>query len=147
MLAVAGAQSLQAIWLNPALSTWAVEALWPALSAGLGIYFAHNAEWELRDSGGRIRTRGNVESGDTGSSNPTWVEQNASHTEIKILRELDPDKVQPGDIITIRGELPPCRGTCSPAMEAFAKDHDVTIYYSVGEDVWVFRPSGQVTKP
>jgi RHS repeat-associated protein len=145
----AGNLGVQALWLNPQFVSWTFELLWPVVVGTGGIYFAtagHTAEWELRESNGRIKTRGTAQSGDTGSANPTWAEQNASHTEMKILKELE-GKTQPGMIVTMRGELPPCRGTCSPAMVAFAKKHMVTINYAVGEDVWIFRPSGQVTRP
>ena len=103
----------------------------------------HEADWEHRDSGGRIKARGQEESGNEGApGNLNWNEQLQTHTEWKILTELT--GVQEGDIITIRGDLPPCnvngRG-CYPLMKDFAQRFKVKIIYSVpGVDTWVIEP-------
>ncbi len=137
-------QILVAIAENPALREWVIRQLVPAV-ASLAVFMAgggHSADWELRDAEGRIRTRGTSESGGTGKSQPTFPEQLASHTEKKILADLD-EIAEPGDIITIRGSRPPCNpgnnGTgCWPAMEKFARERGVKIYYSWDNQVEVF---------
>jgi hypothetical protein len=102
----------------------------------------HNAQWELRDCKGRIRTRGTAASGGTGFSRPNWTQQLVSHTERKILDGLS-DIAKPGNIVTIRGTNPPCnpggRG-CQSAMQKFATDKDVRVIYSNGPNKWTYTP-------
>jgi len=106
----------------------------------------HQAEFELRNSKGQIKTRGTVESGDTGSSRPTWREQLESHTERKIINKVG-DAAEPGDILTIRGSKPPCTPGCRPAMREFAQEKEVKVMYSKGDDTWTFNPDGTQANP
>jgi RHS repeat-associated protein len=159
-LVPAGGAGLEELWqivlINPAFEKWLWTTLWPAV-LGIGGVFAassepgHTADWELRNPRGRIRKSGFEESGGTGKPKPSFPEQLASHTERKILEKLA-DKVNPGDVITIRGTKPPCApgfGTqgCTPAMQQFAQQHGVKIMYSANGEVWIFNPDGTIIYP
>jgi RHS repeat-associated protein len=141
----AGNLGVQMLWLNPQFVNWTFELLWPAVYGIGGMYFAsagHTAEWELRNSKGQIKTRGNAESGGTGKSRPTIDEQLGSHTEIKILKEIQ-GQASPGDILTIRGSRPPCAprgGTigCNIEMTKAAARLGIKILYSVQDQVWKY---------
>lgn len=118
----------------------AVTTMPAATAGGIGMgtstmfRVGHKADWELRDSSGRYKTRGNSESGSDKRPGRrlTWNEQLETHTERKILEELKGD-VKPGDHITIRGTKDPCdpggRG-CASAMRAFAAKFGVKITYT-----------------
>ncbi len=75
------------------------------------VHNTHSADFELRNSGGQIETRGTSTSGGGGGGRLSWPEQLARHTEAKIVKGLSA-RTSPGDIVTIRGTLP------SPAMDA-----------------------------
>jgi len=96
-----------------AMAQTAIASGGPAPIAALGPVFMgsgerHTAEWELRDSAGRIRTRGTSVSG---SDVPpgrrlSWAEQLATHTERKIIESVR-SLAAKGDILSIRGRLSP----------------------------------------
>jgi hypothetical protein len=131
---------------NPGAKKWVFEEFVPVVGTGIGLFasqMAHEAEWEHRDSEGKIKTRGNSESG---SDVPpgrrlNWNEQLQTHTEYKILSELA-GTTKPGDIITIRGSLAPCnpggRG-CQAVMDEFARLNQVKIIYKAGSKVWTYQ--------
>jgi RHS repeat-associated protein len=152
--AAVGGAAVQVLWTNEQFIAWSFGLLWRGVAGLGGVYFAashHEAQWEHRGSNGRIKTRGNAQSGGTGKSNPSIEEQLDSHSEIKILKGLE-GKTQPGDIITIRGSLPPCAprgGTigCALAMTKFAARNGVKILYSALDIVWEFNAGGGRTLP
>lgn len=148
-LAGGGAVGAGRVWQfalsNPAAKKWVFEEFVPVVGGGLGLFashMGHEAEWEHRDSGGKITTRGNSESGSDVPPGPrlNWNEQLKTHTEYKILSELS-GTTQPGDIITIRGSLPPCnpgRRGCQAVMDEFSRVNQVKIIYKAGGQVWVY---------
>jgi RHS repeat-associated protein len=144
--AAGGTAALQVGWriatANPAFARWVWGALWPSLASLSGVFLAssqspHRAEWELRDSGGRIKTRGNETSGGTHPGRRlSWPEQSATHTEQKILDQIR-GRTEPGDILTIRGSNPPCRA-CGVAMSETAAQRGLKILYSVRDRIWAY---------
>ncbi|MEA5471827.1 RHS repeat-associated core domain-containing protein [Spirulina sp. 06S082] len=93
---------------------------------------AHQAEWELYDSSGNEVESGEVKSGGTSPGRRlNWQEQLLTHTERKVLSALE-GSVNEGDIVVVRGTLPPCnpgnRG-CQRAMQEFANKKNVTVIY------------------
>jgi RHS repeat-associated protein len=102
----------------------------------------HQADWEHRGSGGRIKTRGTEQSGSKVKPGRrlSFDEQLKVHTETKILDKLK-GTTKPGDIITIRGTKAPCnpgnRG-CVAAMQKFATENNVSIRYTAGGKTWTF---------
>src|SRR5437773_11303913 len=71
-------------WVGNRLVPWAAGAISLAMSAA-----GHSADWEWRDSGGRIKTRGRVDSGGSHTGRrPSWPEQLLTHTERKILEQV-----------------------------------------------------------
>ena len=96
-LAGGGGAGVGRVWQfalsNPGTRKWVFEEFVPVVGGGLGLFVSHmghEAEWEHRDPQGKIKTRGNSESG---SDVPpgrrlNWNEQLQTHTEYKILSEL-----------------------------------------------------------
>jgi hypothetical protein len=105
----------------------------------------HTATYELKGKDGQNRTGGTMRSGSTEPPGRrlTWQEQLNVHTEPKIMDAVK-DVVQPGDVLSIEGTLPPCSpggGGCQSAMQAFATEHQVTVRYTqTGVQSWVFEP-------
>jgi RHS repeat-associated protein len=131
--------------LNPKFGAWILQQLQPAIAGSLAVFASsndpHKAKWEHRNSNGLRKASGEEESGHFVENPGTldYNEQLETHTEWKILAQLE--NVQPGDIITIKGELPPCnpggRG-CFQLMQDFALNHRITIIY-VAENVGTWK--------
>jgi hypothetical protein len=150
VLAGAGTLAVGRVWQfafsNPAAKKWIFEEFVPVLGTGLGLFandMGHEAQWEHRDSEGRIKARGDSESGSEGTSpgRLDFNEQLQTHTEWKILSELT--GLKQGDIITIRGQFPPCnpggRG-CFDVMQEFASRNQIRVIYKMeGGPTWVLE--------
>jgi hypothetical protein len=136
-------QMWRLVFTNPSVKKWVVEEFLPVAGTSLGMFVSmgHEVDWEVRDSDGNIKSSGAEESGTdgAGSGRLDWNEQLQTHSEWKLLAELS--GVEKGDIITIRGELPPCnpggRG-CFATMNAYAKRNQVQIIYIIPGHSWVF---------
>lgn len=99
----------------------------------------HVAEFEHRNSRGRVINVGEVRSGGTHPGRRlSWTEQQAVHTERIIVDVLDDlDGLKQGHTLTIRGQLPPCR-SCIEAMEDAAAQSGATIIYQWPEGFEIF---------
>ncbi|HYG11873.1 MAG TPA: RHS repeat-associated core domain-containing protein, partial [Pyrinomonadaceae bacterium] len=111
-------------------------AMWMASKRG------HVADYELRESNGRIVASGRIRSGGTKPGRRlTWPEQLLVHTERKIM-EMFRSRATQSAIITIRGTKPPCMGPrgCNWAMQQYANEFDLKIIYrQLGVDkIWTY---------
>jgi hypothetical protein len=131
----------QAIALNPAFAGWVGMQLAPALASAVGgllVLQEHYADWTVRDSRGRYKTRGDEISGSDQPSpgKLSWPEQLRTHTEYKILDYLY-DILKPGDSLWIEGIKSPCRA-CFSLMNKVAKQLNIRIFYEGGGEVHPF---------
>jgi hypothetical protein len=67
-----------------------------------------------------------VSGGTTGRKNQH--EALETHTERKVLNDLEGNTL-PGDTITMRGQLDPCKPGCQPAIRGFVAENQVTVIY------------------
>ena len=84
--------------------------------------------YQLRSADGKFKTTGRVTSGGgKGGGRLSWPQQQALHTEGKVLRKTGP-KTKAGDVLTMQGREPAC-SMCKGAMNKAAKERKIKIIY------------------